>query len=318
VLEEFELPSSLQADEVLLETKYSMISPGTELALYTGTHIGIPDPKEKFPKYPFRPGYMAYAEVVEVGSGVTSVKPGDRGLVITPHQSWTVMDRFSRDYYHGFLPVADPRIALFTRMVEFSLISLRAATVKPGQRVLVLGLGMIGNLTAQLFHAFGYQVVAIDISDGRVQRARKCGLDAHTCDGRIVGAVAELLGGSSIDCVVEATGAPELVNTALEIVRQKGEVIMASSTRGLVEINVYKYLTKKAVLIRGAHEALQSSLEPRWPPEKSRDWCLEKILDGTIKVDPLRTHELAPEEAKSAYEGLLNKADNYLSVIYQW
>ena len=63
-IEEFEIRDTPNPDEVLLENVYSIISPGTELAMFTKTHVGFPNPNNKYAKYPFRPGYCAAGRVI--------------------------------------------------------------------------------------------------------------------------------------------------------------------------------------------------------------------------------------------------------------
>src|SRR5216684_3223972 len=74
---EVELPAPA-ANQVLVAAEASAVSPGTELAVYTGTHQWLKDPNLPDWKFPFRPGYSAAGNVVEVGSSVTTWKPGDR------------------------------------------------------------------------------------------------------------------------------------------------------------------------------------------------------------------------------------------------
>src|SRR5438094_7362792 len=64
--------------QVLVRTEASFVSPGTELAVYTGTHQWLQDPNLPDWKFPFRPGYSAAGAVAAVGAGVAGLKPGDR------------------------------------------------------------------------------------------------------------------------------------------------------------------------------------------------------------------------------------------------
>src|SRR5947209_20580808 len=64
--------------QVLVRTEASFVSPGTELAVFTGTHQWLKDPGLPDWKFPFRPGYSAAGEVVAVGSEVRLWQPGDR------------------------------------------------------------------------------------------------------------------------------------------------------------------------------------------------------------------------------------------------
>src|SRR5437660_12023407 len=74
---EVELPPPA-ANQILVATEASAVSPGTELAVYTGTHQWLKDPNLPDWKFPFRPGYSAAGTVAAVGSAVEGWKPGDR------------------------------------------------------------------------------------------------------------------------------------------------------------------------------------------------------------------------------------------------
>src|SRR5438046_1345725 len=66
------------ANQLLVQTAFSAVSAGTELAVYTGTHQWLKDPNLPDWKFPFRPGYSAAGTVVAVGGDVKGFKPGDR------------------------------------------------------------------------------------------------------------------------------------------------------------------------------------------------------------------------------------------------
>src|SRR5579871_2442565 len=74
---EVELPQPA-SNQILVAAEVSAVSAGTELAVYTGTHQWLKDPKLPDWKFPFRPGYSAAGTVVAVGSAVRGWKPGDR------------------------------------------------------------------------------------------------------------------------------------------------------------------------------------------------------------------------------------------------
>src|SRR5436853_7893868 len=64
--------------QVLVKTEASAVSPGTELAVYTGTHQWLKDPALPDWKFPFRPGYSAAGTIAAIGSAIRGWKPGDR------------------------------------------------------------------------------------------------------------------------------------------------------------------------------------------------------------------------------------------------
>src|SRR5437588_6330566 len=76
-IREVELPAPA-ANQILVATEVSAVSPGTELAVYTGTHQWLKDPNLPDWKFPFRSGYSAAGTVAAVGSAVPGWKVGDR------------------------------------------------------------------------------------------------------------------------------------------------------------------------------------------------------------------------------------------------
>src|SRR5438132_4381577 len=74
---EVELPEP-GPNQILVAAEVSAVSPGTELAVYTGTHQWLKDPNLPDWKFPFRPGYSAAGTVLAVGAAVGGWEPGDR------------------------------------------------------------------------------------------------------------------------------------------------------------------------------------------------------------------------------------------------
>src|SRR5258708_36805803 len=83
---EVDLPDP-RDNQVLVAAEVSAVSPGTELAVYTGTHQWLMDPNLPDWKFPFPPGYSAAGSVVAVGSGVSVWQPGHRASFPGTHAS---------------------------------------------------------------------------------------------------------------------------------------------------------------------------------------------------------------------------------------
>src|ERR1700738_1040300 len=83
---EVDLPDPA-ANQILVRTEVSAVSPGTELAVYTGTHQWLRDPNLPDWKFPFRPGYSAAGTVAAVGSEVSGWQAGDRASYPGNHAS---------------------------------------------------------------------------------------------------------------------------------------------------------------------------------------------------------------------------------------
>jgi 2-desacetyl-2-hydroxyethyl bacteriochlorophyllide A dehydrogenase len=308
------------ADEILVETQYSLISPGTELALYTGTHIGLNDPANRFAKYPFYPGYAMVGKVIKTGSKAIPFAPGELIYGIGNHEQYGLLKwEPNKTALFRLPPQLDGKQAVFARLAAISVTALLRSRHRPGDTVVVLGLGLIGNLAAQLFSLSGCNVVGVDMVASRLECAKRCHISKVVQPGKEHSLKEQLrgLGCENPAIVVEATGVPQLVNEALELVSEQGQVVVLGSPRGLVEMNVYQYIHSKGVSLTGAHERLQGKggLPSRYVLTEQ---MLKLIDTGALRIDPLITHVITADQAREGYELLLNQKDQTLGVLFRW
>lgn len=323
-------PADLRPGEALVRAQYSIVSAGTEGSFYTNLMAQVPPVYRPRPViYPARTGYGHLGEVVAVHPSLEGLAPGQRVLSFSRHAAVVRCNaaRFA-------LPVpadADGRRVIFTRMAGVAITALRASSASAGDTVAVIGLGLVGNLTAQLFQLAGCNVIAFDLSPRRLELARACGVHNVHHAGEVdpvdvtrswVGA-ADDRGGARI--VVEAIGRSELVAQAVEMTGRHGEVVLLGSPRAPYTGDLTPMLGRIHLLAI----KLVGALEWTYPiPEETerarhtiaanyrqiRDW----ILAERLIVDPLRTHVLPPERCQEAYYGLAHHKDDYLGVVFDW
>ncbi len=302
--------------EVLYRTLVSLISSGTEVAKYSGTQQVT---------YPSGDPYAAIGEVIEVGEGVTDVAPGDRIYTYGLHAS---VAKTSVLYVKVPGSLA-PETAVFCRMASIAITAVRVSDVTLGDPVAVIGLGLVGNLCAQLFRLAGAEVIGLDLSARRRELARACGLAQVVEPGEDggVAAVKELTGGEGARCTVEAVGVPRVALTACDMTAKLGEVIWLGSPRGEYEANVTDLLNRVhlwghgCLTFKGAHEwryPVQPAPGVRHSMWGNCHYLIGQIAAGRLVVDPLRTHVLSPHEAVDAYEGLKSRKDDYVGVVFDW
>ncbi|MDX1522534.1 MAG: alcohol dehydrogenase catalytic domain-containing protein, partial [Anaerolineae bacterium] len=90
--EPFDVPHPPAPHAVVAETLCSLISVGTELAIYSGTHIGYSMPHPPFRLMPHHPGYALVGRVTAVGQAVTEFQPGQRVMMAVSHGTVGVAD----------------------------------------------------------------------------------------------------------------------------------------------------------------------------------------------------------------------------------
>ncbi len=317
--------SAVADDEVLFRTIFSLISPGTELALYTGTHVGIPDPNNTFAKYPFYPGYATVGEVVSTGAGVSQLAPGDWVYTLGRHAAYQTASLSDQrncpvmrlDSAH----IQDAAKTTFTRLAAITLTSIVQSELRIGDVAVVIGMGLIGNLAAQLYALRGAEVVVVDVVEERLRIAQSMGIKHVILSGEQVNLrerLRELTGREAADIVVEATGSPQLVIPALQLVKHLGQVVALGSTRGNVDLNVYDYIHCKGIRFIGAHENLQDRQDFVSSRLELSRYALSLIQQNILKTEPLITHKLRYSEAHTGYDLLLNRQQQALGVLLDW
>ena len=312
----------LRAHDVLVRTDYSLISAATELACLSGTQVWFP--------FPATPGYAAVGEVVDVGSEITAVAPGDKVHYWGGHKQFTVIDTARPQQICLKLPKGLPLpLAPFTRMAIIAMTALRVSNIELGDYVGVVGLGTVGNLAAQLARLQGGRVIGLDLNSGRLELARDCGIphalpiNPPTVKDD-VGAITE---GQGVTTLIEATGVPAALPDALPIVGRYGEVILLGTPRGVFQTDLtgvldYIHLHGHGnVTFKGAHEwRYPVARDPfvKHSMERNSEIAMDLIRSGDLQVSPLHTHTLSPYEAERAYRGLQREKETYVGVVFDW
>lgn len=314
------LDGALAPHEVLVETEYSVVSAGTEGAGFTGLVKQMPFGDAG--QYPRTTGYGNLGRVLELGADVDSCQVGDRVLSFSRHAS-----HVKADSRRMVLPMPEghgPHL-VFTRMAGVSIASLRSSSVQPGDTVLVIGAGLVGNFAAQLFRLAGADVMLADLSDLRLERARKCGIE-RTCNvgtDSLQDVVNEWTKDQGVRISVEAIGISEVIAQAVDCTARYGEVILLGSPRAHATFDV------TPMLLRIHLEAIRmiGALEWRWPQhetERSRDLdsnyrlLADWIADGRLAVEPLLTHQARPEDCQMIYDGLTGQREEFLGAVFDW
>lgn len=315
--EDFDI--TLKSGEVLVRTERSVVSPGTELAIYRGTEGWAP--------LPFKPGYASAGIIENIGSEVKDWKVGDKVYSYSPHK---VYSKVSTNSILAKIPDnSDLEEIAFARMAAISMSALRVSPPELGDYVVVQGLGLVGNFAAQLFTLSGANVIGIDVCPARLAMAKACGvrfqIDPEKENAR--DQVLSITGGKGANTVVEATGIPSMVATALGLAGKLGDVVLLGSPRGKYEADITELLNKVhlwgngCVSLKGAHEwryPLKPSEGCKHSIQRNCEIVLDRIATGALKVKPLITHVVSPSECQTIYQGLQNQKDKYIGVVFDW
>lgn len=315
-------------NQVLVRTAASFVSPGTELAVYTGTHQWLKDPNLPDWKFPFRPGYSAAGEVVAVGPGVDGWKAGDRVSYPGNHASAELLTLTHERGKLWKLPdnLGFDRAAMAC-VARYGLGASIRAGLTLGRSAAVLGLGVIGQFALRCLQAAGaYPVVGIDGVAMRREAAKSAGADfvIDPGAGDLKQPLAAALGTRGAEIVADATGIPDAIPVAMSLACDGGQVVVVGSPRGKAkDVNFYDELHRRYIEVTGAHgnmlfEPAHTRLAGAWDIHKAQRWLLGAFAADRVNLAGLVTQTIQPEQLGDAYEGLLKKKDEYLGVLVRW
>jgi len=300
-------------EKIKIKTQFSLVSPGTELAILSGGESWAP--------LPFVPGYAAVGTVLEAPEG-SRLKTGTPVFTYGPHASVVNEDVICLPVPEGL----DFSQAVFARIAAVSITAIRVSGIELGDRVCVVGAGLVGNLAAQMASLSGADVCVIDPSEMRRKAATECGISS------VYGSLDEVMADDSMkqsfSTVIDATGVPSLVVKEAELVSPQGELILLGSPRGEVNGNITDLLNKvhlcpQVVTLKGAHEwrfpvhSIENNFY-KHSMERNILTIFNLIQTGRLKISPLITQTLAPDMAQSVYDGLKERKDEYMGVVFDW
>lgn len=326
--------------EVLVRTRVSLISAGTERQLMqlaraslvakaaarpdlvrrvirTARREGVAQAARKvFARLdtPIAMGYSLVGDVVAVGARVQGLAPGDRvacaGAGHASHAEYNAVPM------NLVVPVPDAvgdEDASFTTLGAIALQGVRQAAPTIGEVVAVIGLGLIGLITVQVLKAAGCRVIGCDPDAARAALARRLGADMAVA-GDPAAAVAAATGGHGADAVIvtASTASSEPVNTAAEISRLKGRIVVV----GMVGLKI----DREPFYRRELDLRLSMSYGPgrgdpayeteghdyprayvRWTEQRNMEAVLALVAEGRITPSALVTHRFPLAEAGRAY-----------------
>src|SRR5579863_8425011 len=220
-------------NQILVAAEVSAISPGTELAVYTGTHQWLLDPKLPDWKFPFRSGYSAAGTVVAVGKDIQDWKPGDRVSFPGNHASAELLTiGHERGRLWKLPPGLDFEKAALACILRYGMGASIRAGITLGRSAAVLGLGMIGQASLRCLLAAGANpAIGIDSVAMRRRAALDAGADLvlDPTSGTVKQQLADFLGIAGAEIVADATGVPDAIPTAMSLACNAGQVVVVGS-----------------------------------------------------------------------------------------
>ncbi len=353
-------PPALRPEGVLVRNGFSLISIGTERSKVQSARSNLLEKARRRPDQveqamqnlrqegvlptmrkvltrldtPVTLGYASAGTVVAVGASVNDLQIGDRVAVagegygchaeviyVPRHMATLVPEGVGLDQ------------AAFAAVGAIAVQSLRVASVSLGDRVVVIGLGLIGLLTVQLLKAAGCQVIGVDVDGARVELASHLGADRAFRRDRfeIEQVIAQDGHGYGFDAVIIAASTPstEPIETAGRLCREKGAVVVVGAVP--VDVPRKEYFEKelRLTISRGLGPGPYYAPIPergmaypygyvRWTAQLNMEAFLNLVAEGRITLDPVITHCFPIDEAPKAYDLLLSPQGEVLGILFEY
>jgi len=330
-------------DQVLISTHYSLISSGTELGTINKNPVAlakqtIEDPwmrqavktlvfsgsfqetydTIKNEMYLYRLiGYSGAGMVIDKGPHINHVAIGDR--VAFAAQGHAEQVAAYANHVVKLPDNVDMADAAFVTVGGIALQGIRRSELRIGEWVVIYGLGLVGQMAAQIALAAGARVIGIDVSSGRTELATQVGVK-HTVlagDSNPVDAVLRITGGKGADrtviCAVSKDTA--IANNAMKMTRKQGKVTFI----GIVKMDLERmpfFLNELDLSFSRAYgpgsydDAYEKGRVDypyqyvRWTEHRNLDEVIRLIEDKKIDIKPLIDATFPLEEAQQAIDRL--------------
>jgi len=298
------------ADQVLIKTRFTAVSPGTEMALYMMTHVGFPDPNNKYAKYPHRGGYLNVGIVEAAGDKIASAFPAGTWVFSSAGHCQYSLHAIGGDFWGDVFKLPEclhgPEAAL-VGMVRIGYTAPYLAPAAIGETVAVFGGGLVGNFAAQVYQAAAADVVLVERDNFRRNIAAECGLP-------VVAAIEDVSKhfGAAPRMVIEATGVPQLSVEAMKMCARKGRVVILSSPRGEASVNFYSQIHQKCISVIGAHG---NGIDD---PAASARLVIRLAAEGKVKLAPCLTHVEPWRDAPKVWDIYAKGAAGRLGTAFDW
>jgi len=306
--------------EILIQTTVSLISTGTESWCYRGQF----DPDSGWAawvKYPFYPGYSNVGRVVEVGGEVNGFDEGDRVFSHSSHSQFVTVAAKAESLIR--IPdYIDDEEAAWSTLAMITQTGVRRAEHAMGDRAVVIGLGLLGQLVTQYLRTIGLlEILAIDPVQRRLDMALAHGATQAFCGSAADAGdfVAQYTNQQMADVVYDVTGHYAVLPMGLQLARKFGKLLLIGDTPHPSRQHLTHDVLNRQVDIVGTHnQDLPPSQAERWPLGQQVLLFMEYLRRKQIQVSDLITHRFSPTEAPEVYELLQERRGTTMGVIFDW
>ncbi len=319
VIEDRDVPSP-GPGELLIRTRLTLISTGTELTILEGKYPPG-SAWARYGKFPFAAGYNNIGEVVGVGPEVAEEWIGRRIATQGNHAQYLCLPpALARPIRPE---VADEQAVFFT-IAEIVMNGMRRGGVTWGEAAVVNGLGLLGQLAVRLCRlAAARPVFAVDPAGPR----RAClpedpGIvPVNPLEQDLAELVATMTRGRKADVVFEVTGNPDLIPGQVSALRRQGRFVILSSPKGPSLFDFHDLCNSPSFTIIGAHNGSHPKCEEGdnpWTMLRHAELFFDLLAQGALDMTPLISHRAPYTDAPMLYQMLVEDRSQAMGVLLRW
>ncbi|MBD2844031.1 zinc-binding alcohol dehydrogenase [Paenibacillus sp. IB182496] len=317
-----ERPVLEKQNRLLIKVRYSAVSPGTELKLI---HQGGSDGRTL--------GYSASGEVVEAGDEAADFKQGD--LVACYGAPYVYHTEYLSVPSSLCVKLSSDRFLRSGALIGLGAIavhSVRRLELQFGETVWVIGLGLLGQLVAQICQLAHYRVVATDPQPNRIELAKTLGIEAaYLSSAADLQQVLNSFSPGGLDAVslCLTSSNPTMVDDALEQLALRGKIVLVGNVP--MHFDRQLFFRKEAQLLvsrAGGPGRYDPRYEDegidypkpfvRWTEGRNMEEFIRLLEKGALQAEPYLTHEFPFREAERAYRELEEGQAAMLGVLFRY
>jgi 2-desacetyl-2-hydroxyethyl bacteriochlorophyllide A dehydrogenase len=324
----------LESTEVRLQTLYSGISAGTELTAYRGSNpyihkkwdsdrkLFLPEeqPSQSYPISGW--GYEEVGQVVEVGRDVSRVESGAVVYGTWGHRSHHIV---SEDYAASRIQPEglDSIYGIFSQIGAIALNGVHDARIRIGETVAVFGLGVPGQIVAQLAKHSGAQVIGVD----PIVNRRTVAMDSGAVDVAIDPAadspaeiIKDMTAGRGADVAIEVSGHYAALHQATRAVAYSAKVVALGFFQGgAKELFLGEEFHHNRVnIVCSQIFGVDPELTYRWNRDRLVRAAMLLQTDGTLNLEPVISHVFPFDQADKAFQLLDQTPEQTLQVVLKF
>ncbi len=215
--------------------------------------------------------------------------------------------------------------AAFTTLGAIALQGVRQAEPRLGEKVCVIGLGLLGQITCQLLKANGCAVFGIDLSERLIKLANETSADKamHRSDPNLIAACENFTNGHGFDAIIITAAAPsnDPIELSAQLARKKGKVIVVGAVKMDIPRDPHFYRKELDLKMSCSYGPGRYDVNyenngsdypfayVRWTEQRNMEAFLDLLSRKTINIHPLITHVFDIDDAEQAYDIILGKND---------